>query len=234
MMRLWFNWYAVRVTLIGALVVSVIFHAAAIAAWVLATLPQPNVQEGSIANHVFFIPPPDRVPSTGGSVERVAYVKFGPEGPGAGEGARLMGDARPTSIARSLGRDTTAKDSVTTQSSPPGPPDSVFSVLEVDTAVVRLASSAAPAYPLKMLDQHIQGVVEAKYVVDTTGFADTSTFEVLKATHKDFIDAVRQALPYMRFTPAKIGKTKVRQLVEQQFSFKITDTSATTPKPKKP
>src|SRR5579885_1168287 len=162
MMRLWSKWYAVRATLVGALVVSIVFHAATITAWVVATLPQPNVQEGSIANHVFFIPPPDRVPSQGGSGERVEYVKFGPEGPGAGEGARLMGDARPTAISQSLGRDTTAKDTVTTQPAPPGPPDSVFSVLDVDTAVVRIASSAAPAYPLKMLDQHIQGYVEAK------------------------------------------------------------------------
>jgi hypothetical protein len=29
----------------------------------------------------------------------------------------------------------------------------------------------------------------------------------------------------MRFSPAKIGSTKVRQLVEQQFSFHIADTA---------
>src|SRR5579884_3365998 len=219
MMRLWFNWYAVRSTLVGALALSIVFHAAAIAAWVLATMPQPNVPQGSIANRVFFIPPPDRVPTAGGSGERVQYVKFGAEGPGAGDAARLMGDARPTSIDRSLGRDTTAKDTVTTTPAPPGPPDSVFSVLEVDTAVARLASSAAPAYPLKLLDEHVEGFVNAKYVVDTTGFADTSTFQVMQATNPEFVDAVRQALPYMRFSPAKIGTAKVRQLVQQQFSF---------------
>lgn len=234
MMRLWFNSYSVRVTLVGALVVSVVFHAATITAWVFATMPQPSVEQGSIANRVFFIPPPDRVPSPGGTGERVRYVTFGPEGPGSGEGARLMGDARPTTVGQSLGRDTTAKDSVTMQPAVATPRDSVFSVLEVDTAVVRLASSAAPAYPLTLLEQHIQGFVNAKYTVDTTGFADMSTFVVLDATHKEFADAVRDALPYMRFSPAKIGKTKVRQLVQQQFTFKINDTSTVTPKTKKP
>jgi hypothetical protein len=236
MMRLWFNWYGVRVTLIGALVASIVFHAATITAWVFATMPQPNVEQGSIANHVFYLPPPDRVKSPGGSGERVSYVKFGPEGPGSGEGARLMGDARPTAISQSLGRDTTAKDTVATQPAPAGPPDSVFSVLEVDTAVARLASSAAPAYPLKLLDKHVQGYVDARYVVDTTGFADTSTFEVLKSTNKEFVDAVRDALPYMRFAPAKIGSAKVRQLVQQQFTFKISDADSAkaSPKTKKP
>jgi hypothetical protein len=38
----------------------------------------------------------------------------------------------------------------------------------------------------------------------------------------------------MRFEPARIGKAKVRQLVEQQFSFKITDAETTAAKPRKP
>lgn len=235
MMRSWINSHAARVTLIGALAISVVFHATTITAWVLATLPQPNVQQGSIANHVFYIPPPDRVPSPGGTGERVQYITVPAEGTGAGEGARLMGDQRPTSIDQSLGRDSTGKDSVKAAPPPPAmPQDSVFSVLEVDSAVARLASSAAPAYPLKLLDEHVQGYVNAKYVVDTTGFADTSTFEVLQASNKEFVDAVRQALPYMRFSPAKIGTAKVRQLVQQQFTFKITDTAVVAPKAKKP
>jgi protein TonB len=112
------------------------------------------------------------------------------------------------------------------------PPDTVFSVLDVDTAVVRSANSAAPAYPLKLLQMHIMGSVAAQYIVDTTGFADTTSFTVISATNAEFVKAVREALPYMRFTPAKIGKIKVRQLVEQQFSFRI-DAAAPIP-PKKP
>lgn len=60
------------------------------------------------------------------------------------------------------------------------------------------------------------------YVVDTTGFADVSSFEVIRATHPGFVQAVRDALPHMRFSPAKIGAVHVRQLVEQPFTFRIT------------
>ena len=112
--------------------------------------------------------------------------------------------------------------------------DSVFTILEVDTAVVRSQMSAAPAYPLALLDKKIEGMVLARYVVDTTGFADTTSFEVIRSTHPGFVDAVKEALPYMRFQPAKIGGMKVRQLVEQQFSFRITDTTTVAPAKRKP
>jgi protein TonB len=130
------------------------------------------------------------------------------------------------------------KDSTT---APPVPPtkgqDSVYSVLDVDIAVVRSASSAAPAYPLKLLEKHVTGYVNAQYIVDTTGFADTTSFVVLQATNAEFTTAVRDVLPYMRFEPARIGPSKVRQLVQQQFTFKITEPVAAAPAkpaPRKP
>jgi protein TonB len=78
--------------------------------------------------------------------------------------------------------------------------------------------------------------VNAQYIVDTTGFADTTSFTVLQATNPEFVSAVRDVLPYMRFEPARIGASKVRQLVQQQFTFKITDAAAATPTagPRKP
>ena len=81
-----------------------------------------------------------------------------------------------------------------------------------------------------MLKQGVQGSVVTQYVVDTTGFADTTSLRILSTTHAEFADAVRAALPYMRFFPAKVGDRKVRQLVEQEFSFKIEQAaSQTTP-----
>ena len=49
-----------------------------------------------------------------------------------------------------------------------------------------------------------------------------ASLEVLRSTHTDFTDAVRSALPDMRFNRPRIGRRRVRQLVEQEFSFKIT------------
>jgi len=79
--------------------------------------------------------------------------------------------------------------------------------------------------------------VNAQYIVDTTGFADTTSFIVLQSTNTEFTSAVRDVLPYMRFEPARIGLSKVRQLVQQQFTFKITEPVAAAPAkpaPRKP
>jgi outer membrane biosynthesis protein TonB len=107
----------------------------------------------------------------------------------------------------------------------------VFTELEVDSAVVRSALSAGPAYPLDLLAKHVEGMALVRYVVDTTGFADTESFTVIQTTDPGFARAVRDALPYMRFSPAKIGPKKVRMLVEQPFTFKISPTLANGAKP---
>ena len=240
MMRLWVQSYAKtsNVAPVGAM--SAVLHAVLIAGWVYATQPAENVPEDSLANRVFYIPPPDRAPGPRVAREVVHYVESNQPGIGAGEeGAkRTIGDERPAVVADvNAGKTPPAADTVhtpTVPTAPPGTEDSVFSIIDVDTAVVRSQNSAAPAYPLKLLEARIMGYVQAQYVVDTTGFADTASFKVLRSTHAEFIAAVREALPYMRFSPAKIGALKVRQLVEQNFSFRITDTGTVRPAAKRP
>ena len=236
MMRLWTESYAKPAPVITSATLSFVVHAVIIAAWVGVTLPPPSLPADGLANRPVYIPPPDRVPGQKqeGARESVHYIDLTQAGLGKGDGPRLMGEAKPTTTDETVGRQ--FADSVTAPPTTPvaAPQDSVFSVLDVDTAVVRSASSAAPAYPLKLLQEHIEGAVAARYVVDTTGFADMTSFEVIRATNPEFVDAVREALPYMRFRPAKIGPLKVRQLVEQRFTFRINDTVVATPKAQKP
>ena len=59
------------------------------------------------------------------------------------------------------------------------------------------------------------------FVVDTTGRADIASFKVIRTSHELFATAVKNALPRMRFIPAEVGDKKVRQLVQQPFSFAI-------------
>ena len=235
-MRMWFRKNA-KTLIVASAVFSVATHATLITAWVIGTLPSAELPRDAIANRVFYIPPPDKMVSQAGSGKSLAYVRVATEGTGSGEGARLAGDGRPTAVDETLGRNTPpTKDSITAEEvAPTEGQDSVYSVVEVDTAVTRMASSAAPAYPLSLLRAHVEGYVNAQYVVDTTGFADTASFTVMKATHREFVTAVKEALPFMRFQPAKIGPMKVKQLVQQQFSFKITDTLPPAQQaPKKP
>lgn len=234
-MRLLLDSYSRKLPVISSASLSVLAHAAIISAWVIGTLPRHDMPFDSVRREPIYLPPPDRAPTQGGSREAVRYIKLAPtEGPGMGEGPRVMGDARPPATPDEIVGDR-AKDTVTSPAVQPSKgEDSVYSILEVDVAVVRAANSAAPAYPLKMLQAHISGAVAAQYVVDTTGFADTASFHVLNSPRPEFIQAVKDVLPYMRFEPAKIGNMKVRQLVEQQFSFKISDVDTTAAKPRKP
>lgn len=228
MTRSWTNSDISRTLRFSSASFSTVIHAAVIAAWIVTTLPPEGLQTKAFENHAIpvYRPPPDRVPTQPGSHESVRYIKFAPPGDGIGDGAHSFGDSKPK--PRIIGDvSDKGKDSVTAPEAPPTVgKDSVYSVLDVDVAVARTANSAAPAYPLKLLEKHISGYVNARYIVDTTGFADTTSFVVLDATNPEFTTAVRDVLPYMRFEPAKIGTEKVRQLVQQQFTFKINETAA--------
>jgi TonB family protein len=107
--------------------------------------------------------------------------------------------------------------------------DSIHMEIDVDSAVQRYEWSAAPAYPLDLLRQEIQGHAFVIYVVDTTGTADSTSLQVVRATHPGFVQAVREALPKMRFRPAILGGIKVRQLVQQNFAFKIQKPDSVLP-----
>ena len=106
--------------------------------------------------------------------------------------------------------------------------DNAYSVIDVDSAAVRDSSSAAPAYPHVMMSKGIEGYAAMRFVVDSTGLIDMGTVELLQATHPEFVQAVREAMPRMKFRPAKMGVATVRQLAEQLFKFELRHASAGT------
>ena len=227
MMRLWVESYAVKTTAAGtSAFLSSVTHALLIGVSVAATQKAAGVPEESIANRVYYLPPPDRVPNQGARQERIQWMAIGvPTNPlgqfadvRAGRSELGKPDAADPAAGLKLGLDSINIPNL----APVAGNDSAFSVLDVDSAVSRHPWSAAPAYPSDMLKKKVEGSVFVRYVVDTSGFADVASFEVLRSSHNDFTSAVRSALPDMRFNPARIGKRRVRQLVEQEFSFKIS------------
>ncbi|HET7188758.1 MAG TPA: energy transducer TonB [Gemmatimonadaceae bacterium] len=98
----------------------------------------------------------------------------------------------------------------------------VYAELEVEKQVRVRSGSALPRYPAALRSLNIEGSVLAQFVVDTTGRAQMSTFKVLRASHGDFILAVREAVSRMSFYPAEIGHHKVRQMVQQPFDFRLS------------
>lgn len=105
---------------------------------------------------------------------------------------------------------------------PVGSPDGIFTEIEVDLAAERDPTSEGPLYPDSMLVKQIEGAARVRFVVDSTGHADVASFGVIETNESAFAEAVRMALPRMRFRPASIGEKKVPQHVEQTFVFKIT------------
>ena len=99
--------------------------------------------------------------------------------------------------------------------------DSVFSAIAVDSEVVRYDWSAAPIYPDSLRREGTEGLVEAEFVVDTTGYVDLTTVRILRSSRPEFADAVETALAGMQFRPAWRGFHRVRQLVMQRYSFRL-------------
>jgi protein TonB len=93
---------------------------------------------------------------------------------------------------------------------------------QVEKQVSSYPGNAGPRYPDMLRSANVEGEVLAQFVVDTTGRADMREFKVLKSTHDLFTNAVRSALPNMKFYPAEVGGRKVKQLVQMPFQFNLT------------
>lgn len=93
---------------------------------------------------------------------------------------------------------------------------------EVGKQVVPAGNNRAPKFPEELRKANISGEVLAQFVVDTLGRADMKTFKVLRPSRPEFVAAVRESLPSMRFSPAELGGRKVRQLVQMPFQFNLT------------
>jgi periplasmic protein TonB len=99
-------------------------------------------------------------------------------------------------------------------------PDTPFDATQVERAVVSLPGGA-PAYPEMLRSAGVEGQVLVQFVVDTLGRAEPGSVIVLSTTHELFAQAVRSAIPRLRFRPAEIGGKLVRQLVQQPFGFSL-------------
>jgi TonB family protein len=177
------------------------------------------IKSGLFDRHLVYLVPPDRAPTQ--PIELSDAVAPGAEAgaprvvedPSTGPHA-LRGSGSADARARALGAAelTDARPSRT---------ETALTEIEVDSTVVRDPTSAAPEYPPLLLAAGVAGEVIARYVVDTLGTVDTLTYTVIESSRQEFVEAVRRALPGMRFRPAMQQGRLVRQWVEQVFHFRI-------------
>ena len=100
--------------------------------------------------------------------------------------------------------------------------DQPYFEFQVEKPVVPAPGSTSPRYPDMLRQAGVEGEVLAQFVVDTTGRAEAGSLKILKSSHDLFIQSVKNALPQMRFIPAEVGGRKVKQLVQQPFTFSIS------------
>jgi len=100
--------------------------------------------------------------------------------------------------------------------------DQPYFEFQVEKPVVPAPGSISPRYPDMLRQAGVEGEVLAQFVVDTTGKAEPGSLKILKSSHDMFIQSVKNALPQMKFIPAEVGGRKVKQLVQQPFTFSIS------------
>jgi len=100
--------------------------------------------------------------------------------------------------------------------------DQPYFEFQVEKPVVPAPGSISPRYPDMLRQAGVEGEVLAQFVVDTTGKAEPGSLKILKSSHDMFVQSVKNALPQMRFIAAEVGGRKVKQLVQQPFTFSIS------------
>jgi len=92
---------------------------------------------------------------------------------------------------------------------------------QVEKPAALIPGVATPVYPELLKSAGIEGKVLVAFVVDTTGRAEMSSLKIMQSDHPLFTEAVRVALPRMRFLPAEAGGKKVRQFAQMPFVFSL-------------
>lgn len=67
----------------------------------------------------------------------------------------------------------------------------------------------------------ISDSVAMEFIVDETGRVEMDRATLLTAHYTDFVNGVANALPRMRFDPARVGDCKLRSVVRQSFVFRV-------------
>lgn len=96
---------------------------------------------------------------------------------------------------------------------------SVFTADQVDTKAELAVSSPPVSYPAPLFAEGVGGFVVAEFVVDTAGRVEEGTFGIVSSTNPLFSEAVREAVEGAIYTPAQRHRLRVRQLIQQPFSF---------------
>lgn len=98
--------------------------------------------------------------------------------------------------------------------------DHVYHEDEVESPAQKI-SGPSPEYPEALRASAIEGEVVVQFVIGEDGRYEPGSLKVIQSSNSEFTAAVKAALPQMRFSPARVGGKKVKQLVQQPFEFHL-------------
>ena len=102
----------------------------------------------------------------------------------------------------------------------PGKPG-VYSEVVVERSVFPRPGNPTPAYPRSLEAAGVEGTFFVDFVVGTDGRVEARSLQFPSTAREAFVDAVRRVLVRSRYFPAELAGRRVRQLVRQQFIFRI-------------
>lgn len=126
----------------------------------------------------------------------------------------------PAPLAQDTAKKPTKQVEFITRTSTP-PPSKGATTLPSDAQAAMAPGSSAPRYPEILKSAGVSGVTIVQFVVDTSGLAIPSTLKVVRSGHALFTQAVQNALPGLRFLPARVGGRNVKQLAQMVYWFEV-------------
>ncbi|HEY0995232.1 MAG TPA: TonB family protein [Gemmatimonadaceae bacterium] len=155
-------------------------------------------------------------------------VPVAPPGPTAAEvAAKAAAEAAERELAASRARAeaeaaaAAARSRVESESAGELASNASYDEAEVDVAVRPLGGAPVPKYPERLRSAHVEGRVNVRFIVGTNGRVEGGSIKILDSPDPAFSEEVRRVLLSTRYSAAQAGGKKVRQIVEQTFTFKL-------------
>ncbi len=156
-------------------------------------------------------------------------VPMAPPGPTPAElAAKAAAEAAERELAASRARAeadaaaaAAARSRVESESAGDVSPNASYDAAEVDVAVRPLGGSPVPKYPERLRSAQVEGRVNVRFIVGTNGRVEGGSIKILDSPDPAFSEEVRRVLLATRYSAAQAAGKKVRQIVEQTFTFKL-------------
>ncbi|MEP6620107.1 MAG: M56 family metallopeptidase [bacterium] len=92
----------------------------------------------------------------------------------------------------------------------------------IDKEAQQVPGTGQVQYPPSLRAAGVSGEVLAQFVVEQDGKIMEGSLKILRSSDPLFTEAVREALPALRFEPATVEGKAVKQLMQMPFTFSLT------------